>query len=211
MSVAQLRAILDDHGQVVPITVDQYHRMIETGILPEGEPIELLDGYLVRKDRSHQGEDPMTVGHQPAWVIDRLVELFEGIRAKGFYPRVQQPITIPPDKEPEPDCAIVRGSPKDYAQRHPGPADVPCVIEVADSSLQQDRSTKQRIYADAGIPQYVIIDLVHGEIIDHRQPVVGSGRYRDSNPIRVGKDVQFVLATGQAVTLAAADLLPSRG
>ena len=53
----------DTPAKIVPLTVDQYHRMIEAAILPEGEPIELIDGLLVRKDRSAVGADPMTVGH----------------------------------------------------------------------------------------------------------------------------------------------------
>ena len=208
MSAAQLRAMLDDRAQVGPLTVEQYHRMIETGILLEGEPIELIDGFLVRKDRSKHGGDPMTVGHHHAWAIDRLVELLQDLRRRGYYLRVQLPITIPPDNEPEPDCAVVRGAPNDYRARHPGPADVVCVIEAADSSLSYDRTTKQRIYADAGISQYVIINLVDGQIEDHRNPQIGSGRYADVRPVRKGEELQFVLAQDHSIKLAADDLLP---
>src|SRR4051794_7057404 len=123
MSTAQLRTMLDDRAQVVPLTVDQYHRMIETGILPEGQPIELLDGYLVRKDRSQSGADPMTVGHQHAWAIDKLAELLSIVRQHGYSPRIHPPVPLPPDDEPEPDLAVIRGRPDDYRGRHPGPAD----------------------------------------------------------------------------------------
>src|ERR1051326_7518523 len=113
MSTAQLRDMLDDRAQVVGLTVDQYHRMIKEGILPEGEPIELLDGFLVRKDRSAKGADPMTVGHHHAWAIQNLARLLPELRRLGYDLRIQLPITIRPDNEPEPDAAIVRAAPDD--------------------------------------------------------------------------------------------------
>src|SRR5687768_5094446 len=101
------RQFADMGAQVVPLTVQQYHRMIETGILPEGEPIELLDGLLVRKDRSRTGEDPMTVNPDHSGAVDRLNALNPKLGRLGCYMRIQQPVTLPPNNEPEPDVAIV--------------------------------------------------------------------------------------------------------
>jgi Uma2 family endonuclease len=150
------------HGSPDPevrFTVDQYHAMLDAGILQEGDPIELLEGQLVWKDRSATGEDPMTVGDAHAWVLDAIQELDPRFRKLGCYVRIQQPVTFSPSSEPEPDAAIVRGTRDDYRGRHPGPKDILCLIEVADSSLTRDRSLKYRIYAKAGVPLYVIINL----------------------------------------------------
>ena len=122
---------------VVPLTVEQYHQMIEHGILPEGEPIELLQGQLVEKDRSATGEDPMTVGHGHSWVVTELESLGPKLRRLGCHIRVQQPVSVSPIDEPEPDAAVVLGLNALYRQRHPKAADVLCVVEVADSSLQR--------------------------------------------------------------------------
>ena len=67
-------AILESDAatKIVPLTIDQFHRMIAAAILPEGEPIELIDGLLVRKDRSAVGADPMTVGHAHSLVVTKL-------------------------------------------------------------------------------------------------------------------------------------------
>ena len=62
-------------AQLWPWTVEQYHHLIDIGILPEGEPYELLDGQLVRKDRSATGADPMTVSTEHAWVVRKLTRL----------------------------------------------------------------------------------------------------------------------------------------
>src|SRR5438045_1634266 len=82
-------------------TVAQYHRMIETGILPEGAPIELRRGLLVYKDRSARGEDPMSIGKRHVVAVDLLGELAARIRPFGCYMRFQQPVMRMPDHEPE--------------------------------------------------------------------------------------------------------------
>src|SRR5438105_15846329 len=115
----------------VPLTVEQYEQMIEGGILYSGEPIELIDGLLIPKDRSKAGEDPMSTGDEHAFVIDELAELKPQM-PPGCYFRTQQPIRLPPHSEPEPDGSIVRGKSTDYRRRKPGPADIVVVIEVAD-------------------------------------------------------------------------------
>jgi Uma2 family endonuclease len=207
MSGAQLKQLLND-ATVVPITIEQYHRMIETGILEEGEPIELLDGMLVRKDRSAAGEDPMTVGHLHAWVVAQLTILLAVLANRGCHCRPQLPVSLPPDGEPEPDASIVRGSPRDYLHAHPSAADVSCVVEVSDSSLILDRSTKQRVYADAGIPQYLIVNLVDHVVEEYRGPVKGGGRYAAMQRHGQGNVVKLRLPDGSDFDLAVDHVLP---
>ena len=70
--------------------------------------------------------------------------------------RVQNPITLG-DSEPEPDLAVVKR--QSYREHHPFASDVVLLIEVADSTLQKDREIKLAIYADAGIPEYWIVNI----------------------------------------------------
>ena len=74
--------------------------------------------------------------------------------------RVQEPIIIPPDSEPEPDVVIARNKSDNYLSNHPNPADLLLVIEVADSSLKYDQEVKLALYAEARISNYWIFNLV---------------------------------------------------
>lgn len=209
-SVAQLRELADDGAILFPLDVDRYHRMIESGILPEGEPFELIDGCLVQKDRSAVGEGPMTVGLGHAWVISELGDLTPRLRRMGCYMRVQLPLALPPFDEPEPDGAVVRGSNRDYRDRHPGAADATCVIEVADSSLLRDRTIKLRIYAAAAIPIYVIINLVDRVVEVYSEPM-GKGsraRYGRQETLSGRQKVLLPAGRGRFLRVPVASLLP---
>lgn len=189
-------------------TTDQYHRMIELGILPSGAPYELIDGQLVRKDRSKRGEDPMTVGAAHAWVVQTLSELGPKLSKLGCHMRVQLPIELSTDGEPEPDGSIVVGTNDEYVSSTPTNADVTSVIEVADSSLQWDRTTKQRLYAAANIPQYIIINLVDRCVEIHTDPQPTRGIYGQRLVLQ-GKDkLDLNAAKGKAMKVAVRTLLP---
>jgi Uma2 family endonuclease len=192
----------------VRITVEQYHRMIETGILKAGDRIELLDGQLVRKDRSAAGEDPMSVGKRHAVAIGFLIALDKKLARLGCSIRVQVPATLSKHNEPEPDGAIVRGPAESYLEDHPKPHDISCMIEVSDSSLAEDRGRKQRIYADAGIPQYLIVNLVDDVVEEYTQPMVGRGRYAKVTPFPRGKRVELRTPDGKVLIVPVRSLLP---
>jgi Uma2 family endonuclease len=194
----------------VRLTVDQYHRMIAGGILEEGAPIELLDGRLEWKDRSATGEDPMTVGDRHSSSIDAINLLNPKLRRQSCYARIQQPVTLPPHHEPEPDVSIVRGREEDYWGRQPAAADVLCVIEVADSSLIRDRTTKLRAYADAGITMYVIINLRDNVAEIYTQPLIGKGRYGQVLTLSLTDKLTFPTVKGIGVTVPVRRLIPGQ-
>jgi len=158
-------------------TVEEYHEMIANGSIVEGEPFELLDGQIVRKVRSANGEDMMTVGVEHALIVSRLARMTTAFEPLGCHIRSQQPVTMPPRDEPEPDATVIRGTLEDYTTRHPYPSDVLCIIEVADSSLPRDRGYKLQLYANAGIPMYVIVNLLDRVIEVHENPDAGTGSY----------------------------------
>ena len=145
---------------IVPISVDQLEQMLRAGILQDGQPIELIDGLLVRKDRSSTGEDAMTHNPAHATLVARLVRrILLQCQDDACAVRSQLPIVLGDLQALEPDLVVVRGADEDYTTQHPGPSDVLLVVEVADSSLRFDRSTKHRLYATAGIAAYWLINL----------------------------------------------------
>lgn len=196
---------------VEPLTVDQYEGMIAHGILEEGAPIELLDGLLVRKDRATVGEDAMTVGAGHTLSLKKIGRLGPRFEKYGCHLAIQAPVRIPEANEPEPDASVVAGVPEDYARRHPGPRDVFAVIEVSDSSLLRDRTTKLRIYATAGIRQYLIVNLVDHEVEVYYSPVPREGRYA-AGCVRLPDGTVSIAAAqqGRTVKVRGSDLLPGR-
>jgi len=159
---------------VVPWTVEQYHRAIETGLVPKDTAVELIDGFIVHKDRSKAGEDPVTVGDRHRIAVLRLAHSAPAFAPLGCFLQTQQPISLPPINEPEPDAAVVRGVIEDYLDHPPRAMDVTCAIEVADSSLSVDLGPKLAAYAAAGIPQYIVVDLKNDRVVIHEQPVGNS-------------------------------------
>jgi len=162
---------------VFRLTVEQYHRMIDSGVLSDDDPVELLEGILVFKM-------PKKPNHRLA--VRLLTTLFDALLPRGYHFQAQEPVTLS-DGEPEPDGMVVRGEPREYSDRHPAPADVPLLIEVADTTLERDRGIKLRSYARAGIPIYWIVDLVARRVEVYRDP--------DSNaPVPNYRDQQIIAA-----------------
>lgn len=142
---------------IARISVEDYHRMIEAGAFAD-QSVELLDGWLVPK---------MNHGHPHAFTVQELTELLVPLFAgSSLVVRCQLPVTLDAS-EPEPDLAVVR---RGVTGRHPGLSDVVVAIEVANSSSRYDLTTKARIYADAGIPTYLVVDLVSARLIRHTAP-----------------------------------------
>lgn len=191
--------------ELVRLTVDQYHQMLEAGVLREGAPIELIDGLLVQKDRADLGGDPVTIGTRHVFSVKRLVRLFLRVEEVGCHLHSQAPVALGNDQEPEPDLAVVHGAEMDYADRYPEPADIPAIMEVSDSSLTFDRRTKLEIYATAGIPIYWIVNLVDNQIEVHEQPE--GSTYTQRTVYGLDETVTLVLP-GLKIDVKVADVIP---
>lgn len=138
-----------------------YHRMGETGILPRRPRVELLDGEIIQMS---------PIGPQHGCVVDRLNDFFTAhVRGRAIC-RVQGAIALDAFSEPEPDLALLKPRPDFYAREHPSAADVLLVIEVSDSSIEQDLGTKLHLYARSGIPEYWTFHLTRDLLIIHRAP-----------------------------------------
>jgi hypothetical protein len=194
--------------QVLPLTVDQYHRMIASGILREGQPTELIDGVLVRRDRSDRGGSPMSHGPRHALTLKRTERQLRGVEAFGFHLHVQLPVTLGTTQEPEPDITVVRGRAEDYQGRHPGPTDIGALLEVSDSTLDYDRTTKQRLYAAAGIAPYWIVNIPDRRIEVYDQPVIAEGRYALRTDYQPEQTLRLTLSPTDFVEVQVSQILP---
>lgn len=193
--------------ELLPLSVEQYDRMIEEGILPEDTGVELLDGVLVRKDRGDAGGDPMTVGEAHAYVVKQLAYLGLRLDPARVHLQTQQPIVIPGAGEPEPDAAIVVRP--ITAIGKPPAADVSSVIEVAGTSLERDRTTKLRHYARGGIPQYVILNLQDRTAEEYLEPNHTAGTYLRKTVHSVGTLLRLRLVGNEGLELRVGELFPS--
>ncbi|MDZ4684774.1 MAG: Uma2 family endonuclease [Planctomycetaceae bacterium] len=182
------------------LSVEQYHAMIEYGILQEGEPVELLAGWLALK---------MTKSPPHESAIRRLRRCLEERVGAEWIVDVQSPIELA-ESEPEPDLTVVRASDDDYAERHPTAGDVGLVIEVAQTTLGTDRGLKLRIYAAALIVEYWIVNLIDEQVEVYREPSLTEGRatYAKRQDYNAGQSVPLSLAGQPVGEIAVNDVLP---
>jgi hypothetical protein len=163
---------------LAPLTVDQYHQMIRDGILIDGDPIELLEGTLVYKDRRDSTGGILTHGGRHLKTLNKLTAILSRwVADRAAFLQVQGPITLDNQNEPEPDCSLIMGAPDDFGDAVPSASFLLAAFEVAASSLRTDRRTKQRLYAEASIPLYVIINLQDNLIEVHAEPLPAESRY----------------------------------
>ncbi|MBR8834618.1 MAG: Uma2 family endonuclease [Stigonema ocellatum SAG 48.90 = DSM 106950] len=142
-------------------TLAEYHRLIELGFLTQDDRLELIRGQLMQM--AAKGTRHSVCNTKLFHELDRLV----GDKAVV---RGQEPIILPTDSEPEPDVAIARGQADDYLLSHPQPENILLVIEVSDSTLDYDQNTKLALYAEDGISDYWIINLVANQLERYCQP-----------------------------------------
>jgi hypothetical protein len=180
-------------------TIEQYQRMAAAGILTMGDHVEFLEGWIVQK---------MTQYPPHATAIDAVQDALRPLLPPGWRLREQKPISTS-ESEPEPGVIVVRGPLRRYAQRHPEPADIALVIEVADTTVDEDRSRKGRIYARAHIPIYWIINLADARVEVYTQPKAGRKlAYRERRDYGIEELVPCNVAGKELGSVAVRDLLP---
>lgn len=177
-------------------TAEQYFGLVEQGVLREDDRVELLDGVIVAMSPS---------GPRHASAISRTLRAFFTAVGDRACVRPQAPLVAGALSVPEPDVAILAGTVEDYDHTHPTSALL--VVEASDSSLPQDRLTKSRIYAAAGIPEYWIVNLREGCLEVFRNPDPSARSYVERRVAHRGDVVELVALPG--VAIAVDDLLPS--
>jgi Uma2 family endonuclease len=180
-------------------TPEQYHALIHSGILQEGEPVELLEGYLVEKAMRNPLHE-MSLRRLTARLPRYL---------KGWFLQIQGAIALG-DSEPEPDGVILRGDETSCDGRLPTAADIGLIIEISDSSLAFDRRDKGRIYARAGIPVYWIINVADKvvEVYSDPESTANPPGYRSRKDYRPGDDVPLELDGQVVAAIPVSELLP---
>jgi Uma2 family endonuclease len=155
-------------------TIAEYHQLVETGLLDDRR-VELLEGIIV---------DMPPEGMPHAFYCDESVTYLRTLLGDRAKVREAHPITLPNDSEPEPDIAIVRMPNSQYLTHHPYPDDIFWLIEYADSTLRKDINEKKRVYAEAGIQEYWVVNLQIPELIVFRDLV--SDTYRSEAKLATG-------------------------
>jgi Uma2 family endonuclease len=181
------------------MSVEHYLGLVEAGVLGPDDRVELLEGVIVAMA-------PQNPPHAAG--VARVYEALSGAVGRRAHLRSQLSLVLR-RSVPEPDLAVVPGSVDDYETSHPRTALL--VIEVADSSLKQDRLSKAAIYAAAGIPEYWIVNLRDELVEVMRDPDPAVARYRVARNVARGERLELVALPGAAV--GASELLPraSRG
>jgi Uma2 family endonuclease len=144
-------------------TVGQYHQMIESGILTDRDRVELLQGEIIEMS---------PVGRQHAACVDRLNELFVLTFAARAIVRVQSPIHLDNNSEPQPDLAILQRRADFYANAHPQAGDVFALVEVSDTTIEFDRTVKVPLYAQNNIAEVWIVDIRAKTVQIYREPSI---------------------------------------
>jgi len=180
-------------------TRDEYYKMAEVGLF-EGKAVELIEGQVIEMS-------PM--GSRHATAITLIARVLERAFGEGYFIRWQMPLAIDEKSEPEPDVAVVAGHVRDYKDAHPTTAAL--IVEVAETSLEYDRTIKGSLYAKAGIADYWIVNLNDRQLEVYRTPVAnavypGSFGYADKVILTTAASVSPLVA--QQMKVPVSDLLP---
>jgi len=180
----------------------EYDRLIEVGIFRPEEPLELLGGELVVSE-------PQGSRHYTA--IARVVRSLQAAFGMGWVVRMQGPVALDDESEPEPDVAVVPGTLDDYNDAHP--AWPVLVVEVADSRLSFDQKHKGSLYARAQLADYWILNLGDRVLEVYRQPArdtTAAFGWRYAETITLTAESSVTPLAKPTARVAVASLLPRR-
>jgi hypothetical protein len=155
------------------LTVDRYHRMVESGILGPDDRVELVSGEVL---------DMSPIGSLHAAIVRALSRWMAASVGDRAIVSVQNPVLLDDASEPQPDIAILLPCVDCYAAAHPGPGDVLLVVEVAETSLAYDLGVKVPLYARHGIAEVWVIDAATRTTHRFRRPTPAGYVDRDEIP-----------------------------
>jgi Uma2 family endonuclease len=179
-------------------TVDLFHRVNATGVF-EGRRPFLIHGVLLE-------QGPMNPPH--AIAMELLVDVMRATFGTGWRVRPQLPLVLGLEIDPFPDVAVVSGTARGTTE-HPNSASL--VVEISDTTLAIDTTTKAELYATAGVPDYWVIDLEHRQLIVFRDPQplpTGLGATAFKTHLTLGPADRVSPLAVPAVSVLVSDLLP---
>jgi Uma2 family endonuclease len=173
------------------ITVDEYYRMAEVGLLRSDARVELIEGRII---------DMPPIGSHHAGAVNALTAQLIRLLHRRAVVAVQQPLRLSNHTEPQPDLAVLRYREDFYRSSHPSASDVLLVIEVSDSTLRFDREVKLPLYARHGIPELWIVDLAANQL--HRMRDPAGSMYKSLVSMAAGESVDPMFFADVQIELA---------
>ena len=158
--------------------VHDYHRMVDAGILFEGDRVELIRGEILTMS-------PIGPRHSAA-VVRALQYLVRAVGDSAIV-GVQGSVRLDEYDEPQPDVYLLRPKDDYYASGHAGPSDIFLIIEMADSSLEYDQTVKARLYAETGVPEYWIADVRNDRLLTFSE--IRDDEYRSRGELHRGESI----------------------
>jgi Uma2 family endonuclease len=171
--------------------------MVQEAVINEHDRVELIEGLLVTKAGRNRP-------HVQAGA--RGLQLLSRVPTATWHVRKEDPIVASEWRKPEPDLAVVRGRIADYHDRDVTASDVALVVEIAESSLDVDRSEMGMLYSSSGIPVYWIVNLVDHQVEVHTSP--GPAGYQSIEVVKPGQEIPVVIDGTEVGRISANDLLP---
>lgn len=180
-------------------TVERYHEMIRAGVLTEDDHVELIHGRIVNKM-------PIHPPHKKS--LRHLLAALVKLPMADVVIDSQGPITLD-DSEPEPDITIAAGPESQYDHRQPTGDELHLIVEIADSTLRYDQTTKLELYAAAGIPGYWVVNLIDRRVEVYTKPKGGKKPgYGKVTKYKPGDNVPVMIAGKKRGTIAVSEILP---
>lgn len=146
-------------------TVEEYHHMVEVGIISPDERVELIEGEVIS----------MAAKKPPHVIVTELIsEYLRELCREVAYIRTQDPVFLNDCSEPEPDIAVVMPPLRRYLDHHPNTEEIFLIIEVADATMKLDTTKKAAAYASSKIADYWVVDAPARQVHVFREPVAGT-------------------------------------
>ena len=171
-------------------TVEQYHKMSESGIFEEDDRVELIRGEIIEMS---------PIGTKHAGCVNRLVRLFSRIMGERVIIAPQNPVILNNNSEPQPDVALLKPRDDFYENAHPQPEDVLLLIEVSDSTVKYDREEKIPLYAQAKIIEVWLVDMNEESVEVFREPK--QDEYEDIKKFMRGESLEIQMFPDVNITV----------
>ena len=171
--------------------IHEWKKLGEANVFPSECHLELIDGEIL---------EMAPIGFNHAGHVTRLLNLFAPLLDDKVIMTAQNPLQLGNLSEPEPDFMLLRAEKSFYTQRHPTPEDVLLLIEVADSSLEYDQTTKQSLYARYHIAEYWVINLNNASLEVYRQPQ--GHLYQQKNTLKAGDEMTLSMLNNLSIAVS---------
>jgi Uma2 family endonuclease len=179
------------------MTLEQYESLITSGFFTKRDDVHLINGYLVTR---------MAESTLHGAICEMIRLAIEAFLLATWHTRSEKGLRIPAQiSMPRPDLVIVRGVPRDYLARYPEPADTALVVEVSNTSLDEDRAMAD-IYGAGGVPVYWIVNLVDGQVEVYSNP--GPAGYASFEVLAPPHVLRVVIDGVEVGGIPVADILP---